>query len=65
MKEEKNNIKNSKVTLFENSTSQNNLSNRTKNKSKDFSNSKGHQVTYTLSNFNLYKDKILLNKREI
>ena len=67
MKEEKNNIKNSKVTLFENSTSQNNLSNRTKNKSKDFSNSKGHQMTSTLSNSNFSRNhlKIPLSNKNI
>ena len=67
MKEEKNNIKNSKVTLFENSTSQNNLSNRTKNKSKDFSNSKGHQMASTMSNSNFSRNhiKIPINNRNV
>ena len=56
IKDRKNNLKNSK----ENSFSQNNLSNRTKNKSKDFSNSKNLQMSN--SNFSKNYFKIPVNK---
>ena len=59
--------KNSKITQIETSTSQNNLSNRTKNKSKDFSNSKGHQMASTMSNSNFSRNhiKIPINNRNV
>ena len=59
--------KNSKMTQIETSTSQNNLSNRTKNKSKDFSNSKVHQMASTMSNSNFSRNhiKIPINNKNV
>ena len=60
--------KNSKITQIETSTSQNNLSNRTKNKSKDFSNTNVHQMASTMSNSNFSKNhiyKIPINNKNI